>query len=480
MADKEISFKELTHFLPKQHDALEAVKGNKFTLYGGAMGGGKSYFLRWVAVYLLLMWAARGIKNVRVGLFCEDYPSLTDRHLIKIETEFPRWLGILNKSNHEFRLRPQFGGGIISFRNLDEPGKYASSEFAAVLVDELTKNIKDRFDLLRTRMRWPGIADTKFIAGTNPGSIGHDWVKKMWIIGEFEPGELEADQFAFIRATAHDNTNLDKSYFMTLEGLPDEMKKAFLDGDWDLFQGQFFSEWREVRHVIEPFTPPREWRRYRSIDYGRTAPFCCKWYAVDYDGRAYVYKEYYKAGVDADINFQEVVKLSKYVDEFGVTHDEEYQWTVLDAACWAATYGAKFNEGRGETIADIAWKNGVHAVPSPKSRKSGWTLMHQYLRWWKVEDNGIKEIVEPKIVYMRTCVDSIRTIPTLIFDKHDPEDLDTKGEDHAADTDSYFLQLLNEGKTNKPAEGANRTFSMRFNTKIQGNDESPINKIFLG
>lgn len=464
---EDISFKELTHFLPKQHEALEAVKKNKFTLYGGAMGGGKSYFLRWVAIYLLLRWAERGLRGVRVGLFCEDYPSLTDRHLIKIETEFPQWLGTLNKSNHEFRLKSCYGGGIISFRNLDEPGKYASSEFAGILVDELTKNVKDRFDLLRTRLRWPGIADTKFVAGTNPGSIGHDWVKKMWLTGEFEPGEQEADQFAFVRATAHDNTNLDKTYFMTLEGLPEEMKKAFLDGDWDLFQGQFFSEWRDVRHIIEPYAPPENFRKYRSIDFGRTAPFCCKWYFVDYDGNVKVYREYYAKGEDADINFEKVRELSG---------DEQYEWTVMDAACWATTYGAKFNQGAGETIADIAWRHGVQAYPSPKSRKAGWALMHQYLRWWKINEHGIKEEIIPKLQYMRNCQNSARTIPTLIFDEHDSEDLDTTGEDHAADTDSYFLQMFNEGKSEKTVEEKTPTFSLRFRKKT---GDVPIHKILL-
>ena len=455
---REVSFSELSHFTEKQKEALEAVKNNKFVLYGGAMGGGKSYFLRWAAIYLLLQWAAQGIKNARVGLFCEDYPSLKDRHLIKLEVEFPSWLGTLNKSDHEFRLYPRFGGGVISFRNLDEPGKYASSEFAAILVDELTKNTKDKFDLLRTRLRWPGISQTKFIAATNPGSVGHEWVKRIWIKKEFEPGEKEANQFCFIRSLASDNPHLARSYYDTLEGLPEEMKKAFLEGDWDLFQGQFFSEWRYDRHVIENFNPPIEWKRYRAIDFGRTAPFCCKWYAVDYDGNVYVYREYYQAGVDADINFGEVARLSG---------NETYDWTVLDSQCFAATTGAKFNQGSGETIADIAWRKGLPVIPSPKGRKAGWTLMHQYLRWQEINENKEMVIRTPKLRYMECCKDSIRTIPSLVFDKHDNEDLNTNGEDHAADTDSYFLQMLFEAKTELDKQQENRPLS-RVQRILQG------------
>lgn len=450
---KDVSFSELAHFIPKQEEALEAVKKFKFLLYGGAMGGGKSYFLRWVAIYLLLNWAQKGIKNVRVGLFCEDYPSLKDRHIIKLQFEFPSWLGTYNSTEHNFTLNTKFGGGVISFRNLDQPGKYASSEFAAILVDELTKNQKDRFDLLRTRMRWPGIPDTKFIAGTNPGSVGHEWVKKIWLRGEFEPGEQEADQFYFVRSKATDNNHLDAGYYRTLEGLPPELKKAFLEGDWDLFQGQFFSEWRESIHVIPTAPLPEEWFRYRSIDFGKTAPFCCKWYTVDYDHNVKVYREYYRAGMDADTNFSNVTKMSG---------DEVYQWTVLDSACFAATYGASFNRGAGETIADIAWRQGVEALPSPKNRKAGWVIMHQYLRWMEEDSEG--KIVQkiPRLQYMQCCEDSIRTIPSLVFSKNDIEDLDTRGEDHAADTDSYFLQMLNEDATYYSPTQKQPTFSQRF------------------
>lgn len=462
------TLKDLAHFTPKQYEALESVKKFKFTLYGGAMGGGKSYFLRWVSLYLLIKWFQEyQIEGIRIGLFCEDYPTLKDRHLNKLEYEFPGWMGTMNKSDYDYKLSEELGGGVICFRNLDNPGKYASSEFAAILVDELTKNTKDRFDWLRTRMRWPGINDTKFIAGSNPGSIGHEWVKKTWILKEFEEGEVEAAQFNLVRALAKDNPHLSEGYFQTLEGLPEEMKKAYLEGDWNLFQGQFFSEWRERKHVIPAYNPPDGFLKYRSIDFGRTAPFCCKWYFVDYDGNVKVYREYYQAGVDADINFKKVKELSG---------DEVYQWTVLDAAAFATTVGAAFNRGAGETIADIAWKNGVECIPSPKNRKAGWTLLHQYLRWNEY-DTQTKEWREktPKIQYMSCCHDSIRTIPALVTDKHDNEDLDTKGEDHAADTDSYFLQTLAEGKSEerKEEDTPRRTWSQRF-TNASNNKRSVL------
>lgn len=408
------------------------------------MGGGKSYFLRWAAVYLLIRWASKGLKNVRVGLFCEDYPALHDRQISKVELEFPEWLGNLQDGKREFKLKDCFGGGVISFRNLDDPNKYKSAEFAAILVDEVTMNLEQVFNALRTRIRWPGITDVKFIGATNPGGIGHAWVMKRWMLKEFEPEETESDQFFYVPSTAKDNPFLDGSYYRQLEGLPEDMRKAYVDGDWNLFAGQYFSEFRTDKHTVKPFQLPDTWFKYRSTDFGRTAPFCTKWYAVDQDGNAYAYREYYKAGMEAEDNFKMVAKLSE---------GETYRWSVLDSACFSSSYGAAFNRGAGETIADIAWKNGYQALPSPKNRLHGWSLMHQYLNWKTYDENG-KLIGEktPKLRYFTTCVDSIRSIPSLIHDKNNVEDLDTKGEDHAADTDSYFLQTLRQGVSEQQAK----------------------------
>ena len=444
---KEIGWSVLTHFNDKQKEAEQAVQDYKYVLYGGAMGGGKSYWLRWILVKLLLIWHERTKqKGIRVGLFCEDYPALKDRHVSKITYEFPSWLGTLNKGDSEYVLRPEYGSGVIALRNLDDPSKYASSEFAAVGVDELTKNLKTVFDMLRTRMRWPGITDTKMVAGTNPGSIGHAWVKKIWMDREFEPTEKEAGQFKYIRATAHDNRmNLDASYFDQLEGLPEEKRKAFLMGDWNLFEGQFFSEWNEDIHVIDPFNIPDGWRKFGSYDHGRAKPACFSWYALDYDGNVYKYRELYVNKEDgssrweADRIAKEVVKLNDQAKDY-------LEYVVADSAIFTKT-------GTGESIAEILQKNGIGkadtlipmmipCVKGPGSRIAGWSVMHQYLYH--------DQFTQPKIKYFRNCYDSIRTIPSLVYSETIAEDLDSDGEDHAADGDRYLLQTLRSKKAKVP------------------------------
>ena len=136
-----VNFSVLVNFTEKQNEANNALLRYKFILYGGAMGGGKSYWLRWELVKLLLYYFQKyNIRNIAVGLFCEDYPALKDRHLNKIKFEFPSWLGDYSAQDHNFVLKEDFGGGMICFRNLDDVSKYQSAEFAAEAVDELTKN----------------------------------------------------------------------------------------------------------------------------------------------------------------------------------------------------------------------------------------------------------------------------------------------------------------------------------------------------
>src|SRR3990167_1980479 len=231
---EEVKFSELTHFFPKQLEALRASKRFKFVLFGGSVGSGKSYWLRWTCVYWLMNYHERyGMKGIRAGLFCEDYPSLNDRHLSKIKYEFPPWLGTWNEARKEFTLSPEYGSGIIAFRNLDDPSKYLSVEFAIIGIDEINRNPKSTFDFLRSRHRWPGIKDVKFLAGCNP--MGEAWVKNMWVKRLFGPDEKEQYEFVFVPALPTDNPHLPIEYYKSLESLPENQRKAYLEGNWDAF-----------------------------------------------------------------------------------------------------------------------------------------------------------------------------------------------------------------------------------------------------
>ena len=433
-------FSEVVHFTDRQLEATEAADNYDYILYGGAVGGGKSYWLRWYPIrFLIQQYQKFGLKNVVAGLFCEDYPSLYDRHLTKIRFEFPPWLGSLKDGSREFRLSKQFGGGALVFRNLDDPSKYQSAEFALVAIDELTKNKKDVFDFLRMRKRWPGVPRTKFIAGSNPGSQGHAWVKQLWMDGTFEPTELEADQFKYVPAKARDNPHLPEEYYKTLEGLPADWRRAYLEGDWDIFKGQFFTEFRRDRHVVEPFRIPDTWRKFGGLDFGSTNPFAFYWIAVDWDGNYWVYREYYQKGKTAADNATEIVRMNKQAND-------TLEMVVADRSIFA-------KQGYGETVGDILRRNGIGqpgtliymmepSMGGKDMRISRAQLLKGKLMWDSKR--------APKIRFFNTCFEAIRTIPSLVYDENKPEDVDTGGEDHAYDAITYILQKLEDVKVDKP------------------------------
>ena len=295
----------------KQREFIAAFFDHDYTLYGGAAGGGKSYILRWVLVlYLMWLFREKGLRHVQVGLFCEDYPSLLDRHISKMRFEFPAQLGRLTEGTvKNFTLADEFGGGVLALRNLDDPSKYLSAEFAAIAVDELTKNGMETFDFLRSRCRWPGVLRPKFCAATNPGGDGHAWVKKLWVahdFSEFPYLEPVKDQFAFVQARAIDNPYLPESYFEKLKTLPPDMAKAYAEGDWNLFAGQYFDIFSSTpggRHVanacdieLQPW-----WYRWISGDWGYAHPACVHFHAQS-GQRTITYKEIHGAGIgEADL-----------------------------------------------------------------------------------------------------------------------------------------------------------------------------------
>src|SRR3990167_5740953 len=411
------------NFSEIQRQAEKAVDEHDYILYGGAAGGGKSYWLRKYPIKFLIekCFNEYRLKGVRAGLFCEDYPTLWDRHINRIPYEFPMWLGEYKGQTHEFVLNQKYGGGVIAFRNLDDPSKYMSSEFAMIAVDELTKNKKQTFDFLRMRKRWTGVPRTKFIAGTNPGEIGHIWVKKLWIDRDFDPEQdPEPGQVAFVKSLPTDNPHNAKTYLADLQKLPEKLRKAYWDGNWDVFEGQFFAEWDKQQHVIEPFSIPDGWRKMRSIDVsGRNGITSCHWFAVDYDGNVFAYREYYATGFDADQHAREIAALSI---------GERYDYSIMDASAWSKL-------GLPETIFEMYQREGVQGlIPASKDRVAGWTNMHSFLRW--------TEDTPPKLKFFKNCYNAIRTIPLLLHDEIHIDDVDSDGEDHAADEIRYFLQTL--------------------------------------
>lgn len=454
---KHYKFSEIVQWTPKQTIANEVADSHKFTLYGGAAGGGKSYWLRWYALrYLINLYKHQKLRGVQVALFSEDYPTLKDRHLGKIALELPLWMGTLKEDKAHglcVKLDPSLGGGVLLLRNLDAPEKYMSTEFALVAVDELTMNYVDVFNNLRARLRWPGIPMPKFIAGSNPGNKGHDWVKNLWIDRNFPTEEQEPEQFAYVRALVDDNPHVDPNYIRALESLPEKMRKALREGSWDIFEGQFFTEFNRDVHVVPTILNkdlPAHWPRIRMIDVsGRNGTSTCYWMAIDQDGTAWIYREYWMKGLDSDEHAKNMWEMSHWQDEREQWHGEDYKYTVMDTAAWAKL-------GLAESTAEVylrIWaeldeKNAVNntdsLVQAQKNREFGWDAIHQYLR------HDLENKVYPQMKIMENCRNLIRTCPLLVISEKNSNDVeDAPGIDDGWDAVRYGVVTLRDQRTSE-------------------------------
>lgn len=205
-----------------------------------------------------------------------------------------------------------------------------------------------------------------------------------------------------------------------------------LHGDWNVYEGQFFTEFTDNRegyinrqwtHVVEPFPIPPTWKRYRAMDWGYSKPFSVGWYAIDHDGRAYRYREWYGCTGEPDVGLrltpsqvaEEIAKIEKELEPEGV-----FIQGVADPAIFATQ--------TGETVAETMGKYGVYFEPGDNKRLSGWDQMRERMRF---DPEGY-----PMFYVFNTCRHFIRTVPALIHDETKAEDLDTKQEDHCLTGDT--------------------------------------------
>lgn len=427
-----IQLSKLVQFTQRQQEAQEALTRYRYVLYGGARGGGKSYWLRWQLLLLLMHWYYDyGLRNVRVGLFCSTYPELRDRQISRISAEFPPELGEIKNTQTDglcFFLRPECGGGMIALRNLDDPSKFRSSEFAAIAVDELTL-IRDKaiFDTLRGSLRWVGVKHTLFMAATNPDGVGNLWVRQLWIEKQFPPEMAGiADQFTFIQSLPSDNPHLDASYWADLRSQPPDVQRAWVEGDWYVFQGQAVP-FRRDRHVVRPFEIPDYWIRKSGYDWGYSKPMAYLWGAINPDnGRVVVYRELYETGLSDPRQAELVAQMEQPGERVRVRFADPSVWTKRSLTDVATS------------TADVFAARGIYLTPANNDRING-----------KRKLCGLLEPLvdgQPGLMVFENCQNIIRTLPSLVYSQTNPEDVDTDGEDHAYDALRYMLTDRRDGE----------------------------------
>jgi len=410
-----------------------------------------------------------------VGLFCEDYPNLQDRQVAKIEAEFPDWLGKLTYQRvWNFQLREEFGGGIIALRNLDKLEKYKSAEFAAIAVDELTLNPLATFNWLRFRLRWPGIAHPKFAGATNPGGIGHSWVKAYWYDKKF-PAELQskADQFVMVRSSAADNPHINATYHESLLTLPPDMARMVAKGDWNVYTGQYFPQFNNwpdddpyertgPRHVISSADAMRAikpWHtRWICGDWGFEHPSCYHWLSKDEHERVIVYREMWDRRIGEEEWGQRLTDASRGES----LRAFPFSW---DAGRQSPRSHPKYPKSIIQLLSDSLGRGMPKPYPadsSPGSRMSSYRLIAQMLD-------------ADMLLISDACPKLIECLPTLIRDPDEPEQVlkvdyaqgDTIGDDPA---DSLRMGLQNMVALTKKPHDVERSEQIQ---KAIGDPENP-------
>ena len=393
----------------KQKAFIDATESE--VLFGGAAGGGKSYGQAVDALLYALRYP--GSKQLVLRRTFQEL----DKSLIRTTLAlYPREIYSFNQSNHTGRF---VNGSIIDFGYCaaeSDVYQYQSAEYDVIRFDELTHFTESQYVYLISRVRGANSFPKQVKSSTNPGGIGHGWVKARFV--DQAPagmGFVGEDGMAriFIPALLADNRFLaegDPTYRDRLLALPDREKKALLYGDWNIFEGQYFTEFSTKRHVISPFEIPRTWRRYRTIDYGLDS-LACLWIAIAPNGISYVYRELCKPNLTISQAAREILALTP--------PGEEIYATLAPPDLWSRS------QESGRSKARLFAEHGLIFTKTQNDRECGWLSVKEMLI--SEGEGGIR--------FFSNCTEIIKCLPALTVDKLRPTDCSTEphGITHAPD-----------------------------------------------
>ena len=431
---------------PRQAEFMRRLEDE--ALYGGAAGGGKSDCALVEALRQIHIPHYRGL------ILRKTYPQLSELidRSYSIYSDFcPD--AVYNESKHFWRFP---SGAKIYFGSLaheNDRYNYQGKRYDFIDFDELTQFTFDEYSYLFSRNRPSGAGTRCYMrAQANPGGIGHGWVKARFITPappmttiwetvkiRFPDGREEQRRKSriFIPSTVFDNKILlenDPDYLTRLASLPEAEKAALLYGDWDGFSGQVFTEWKNdpdaysdrcYTHVISPFRIPPSWRIYRGFDWGYSRPFSVGWYAEDTDGTLYRIRELY--GCTNTPNQGVRWDAARIADE--ILRIEKEDENLRAKSIYGVADPAIYQKNGGESIGDIMHRRGVYWDKADNSRIAGKQQVHDRL--------AFDRFGKPRLYVFSTCRQFIRTIPCLVYDSTDVEDVDTSGEDHIYDELRY-------------------------------------------
>ena len=397
--------------ITEKQDAF--MKSEAFeTLFGGAAGGGKSYG----QLVDALIYALQYGKSKQI-IFRRTFPDL-ERSIIRTSLElYPRQIASYNSSKHTWTFD---NGSIIDFGYIDTENdvyQYQSAEYDVIRFDELTHFTEYMYTYMISRCRGANGYPKRIKSSTNPGGVGHVWVKERFVdigpSGEIHNCKMETGEETtrlFIPSFVTDNKFLmekDPEYVKRLDALPEKERKALKEGNWDIFDGQYFKDFDRAVNVIPPFDIPENWDRYRTLDYGLDK-LACYWIAIDPEGYEYCYKELY----ESDLIISEAA--AKIIEMNG---DDKIKYTYAPPDLWNR------RQDTGKSAYDIFRENGIILTRTSNNRILGWYAVQEHLKIEEIKDTHTGETIKrSKLRFFNTCRNILRTLPAIQRDEKNPND----------------------------------------------------------
>jgi len=356
---------------------------------------------------------------------------------------YPQMGGIYLAGEHRWHFPPGSTIQIGHMQHENDKYNYQGKQYHFVGFDELTQFTESQYLYLFSRARTVDAElPIRFRSTTNPGGVGHIFCKNRFV--DIAPwGETYVDPStglsrAFVPGRWTDNpalVNNDPEYIRRLMALPEIERLRLMDGIWDAFEGQAFTELSQRVHGCEPFQIPPEWEKFCAMDWGFAKPFSVQWFAVDFDGTLWLYREWYgcKEG-EADKGLRMTpTDVARGIWE---REKERVKFRVADPACWSAT--PRKDGTMGPSITEDMGKEGIHFIKADNNRILGKLQVHSRFKI-ETEENEEGEVTKeyPRFVAFNDCKEWWRTMTQLRLDVENPEDVDTNQEDHHYDCTRY-------------------------------------------
>lgn len=442
-----VSDKLLYKSQPKQtqfHKLIEnrAVTNKEYFLFGGARGGGKSECLRWQAISDCLE-----TPHIRTLILRSSYPELDKTHIARINQQLPPGLG---KYNEQKKLYTFANGSVIQFGHGDNKRdfkKYLSDEYEAMFIDEMTTIPFDFLLLLFSSLRTTKDFKPYVAAGTNPGNISHIYVKSFFIDKDFGTkfpdmsSEYDPNKVEFLQSLIYDNPILidnDPSYLRRLKQLSPNDRKRFLEGNWDVFEGQFFENLNREIHIITPDEPERNEVRWGiGLDYGTVS--CAEMGYMSRDKRLTITNEWTEIGKTTT---EKAKSFSNWLDlvcsEHRISRGEVEIYA--DTNMFALQREMDDRKTPAQTFKEHNINLRIVSKKSPDNRKFrvfANDLVKDLLNW-KKDDYGLW-VSRPKLNFWKGRAEKLLgTMPLLQIDPNNDSDLLESDIDHWYDALKYL------------------------------------------